>query len=65
MITIPKDSEWIEVDSAFGGFTIYKKDMFHYCEYKGINDYGEEFCEHTYFHKILKEKNAKIYINPT
>jgi glycosyltransferase involved in cell wall biosynthesis len=64
MITIPEDSEWIEVDSAFGGFAIYKKSAFNFCEYVGINEAGEEFCEHTHFHKILKKNGAKIFINP-
>ncbi|MDE1716068.1 hypothetical protein PWG14_26745 [Chromobacterium amazonense] len=64
MITIPRDSEWIEVDSAFGGFAIYKKSIFKFCDYVGINEAGEEFCEHTYFHKILKNNGAKIFINP-
>ncbi|MFI3222636.1 MAG: FkbM family methyltransferase [Methylococcaceae bacterium] len=64
MITIPEDSEWIEVDSAFGGFVIYKKSAFNYCEYIGINEAGEEFCEHTHFHKKLKDNGAKLFINP-
>jgi glycosyltransferase involved in cell wall biosynthesis len=64
MITIPKDSEWIEVESAFGGFAIYKKWMFDECRYVGISKSGEEFCEHVYFHRILKAKGAKLFINP-
>lgn len=64
MITIPQDSEWIEVDSAFGGFAIYKKTAFDYCEYVGINEAGEEFCEHVNFHKKLRDHGAKLFINP-
>jgi len=64
MITIPRDSEWIEVDSAFGGFAIYQKSAFKFCEYVGIDEAGEEFCEHTHFHKILKNNGARIFINP-
>jgi glycosyltransferase involved in cell wall biosynthesis len=64
MITIPKETEWIEVDSAFGGFAIYKKKMFDECRYVGITEAGEEFCEHVYFHRSLKEKGAKLFINP-
>jgi hypothetical protein len=64
MITIPQDSDWIEVDSAFGGFAIYKKSAFDFCEYIGVNEAGEEYCEHTHFHKILKDKGAKLFINP-
>ena len=64
MITIPQDSDWIEVDSAFGGFAIYKKSAFDSCEYIGINEAGDEYCEHTHFHKKLKDKGAKLFINP-
>ena len=64
MITIPKNIACIEVDSAFGGFAIYKKRMFDECKYVGITETGEEFCEHVHFHRILKEKGAKLFINP-
>lgn len=64
MLIIPHDSEWIEVDSAFGGFAIYKKSAFNCCEYIGINEAGEEFCEHTHFHKKLKDNGARLFINP-
>ena len=64
MITLPQASEWIEVDSAFGGLAIYRKAMFEHCKYVGITEAGEEFCEHVYFHRILKSLGAKLYINP-
>lgn len=64
MLKIPIDAEWIAVDSAFGGFAVYKKSAFDHCEYSGINDAGEEFCEHTHFHRILKNNGAKLFINP-
>ena len=64
MITIPKETEWIEVNSAFGGLAIYKKKMFDDCKYIGITEAGEEFCEHVYFHRILKANGAKLFINP-
>ncbi len=64
MVKIPQESEWIEVDSAFGGFAIYKKAAFDFCEYVGITETGEEFCEHVYFHQQLKSYGARIFINP-
>lgn len=64
MITIPRDSAWIEVESAFGGFAVYRRTMFDRCEYAGISEDGEEFCEHVHFHRILHEDGAKIFINP-
>ncbi len=64
MITIPKDSEWIEVESAFGGFEEKKKHMFNECKYMGVTETGEDLCEHVFFHKKLKQKGAKLFINP-
>ena len=64
MIKLSKDSPWIEVDSAFGGIAIYKKEIFKNGIYKGLDNIGNEICEHVNFHKALKEKGAKIYINP-
>jgi hypothetical protein len=64
MITIPIDHEWIEVDSAFGGLAVYRKNAFDCCEYKGITDQNKDICEHVFFHNILKKNNAKLFINP-
>jgi len=64
MISIPTNSDWIEVDSAFGGLAIYKKSLFNLSEYSGLNDLGEEVCEHVLFHRRLKQFDVKIYINP-
>jgi FkbM family methyltransferase len=64
MITVPQNSDWIEVDSAFGGLAVYKMSAFDECEYTGLSDIGEEVCEHVSFHLKLKEKGAKLYINP-
>jgi hypothetical protein len=65
MITIPKDSDWIPVDSAFGGFAIYRRSIMNFGEYRGSLHDGEEVCEHVAFHKDLKAAGARIYINPT
>jgi glycosyltransferase involved in cell wall biosynthesis len=64
MITIPKSDEWIEVDSAFGGLAIYKKSLFDFSEYIGINESGDEVCEHVSFNQTLRCKGARLYINP-
>ena len=64
MIKIPPDSPWIEVDSAFGGIAIYKKEIFKHGIYKGLDENGDEICEHVYFHQMLKKIGAQIYINP-
>lgn len=64
MIRIPPQSKWIEVDSAFGGLAIYKKQLFDWADYVGLDNEGNEICEHVSFHKKLKDHGAKLYINP-
>lgn len=64
MLKIPKDSNWIEVDSAFGGFAIYKssfliRDVF----YEGKNEAGNMICEHVAFNRKIKDLGARIFIN--
>ena len=64
MIKIPKDSNWIEVDSAFGGFAIYKSSFFqNNAFYEGKNDAGNMICEHVAFNRKIKELGARIFIN--
>jgi hypothetical protein len=64
MLRIPLNSEWIRVDSAFGGLAIYKKDMFVLGKYHGINEAGNELCEHVHFHQQLTQQGARLFINP-
>jgi hypothetical protein len=65
MITIKSNSDWINVDSAFGGLGVYKRGVISSARYMGINKTGEEVCEHVSFHKSLKNnQSANIYINP-
>jgi hypothetical protein len=51
---IPMESEWIEVDSAFGGLAIYTS----------RSESGEVVCEHVPFNKSIKSKGMKLFINP-
>lgn len=53
----------LEVDSAFGGFAIYKSSVYFEGIYSGT-EFGKEICEHVYFNKTLKKLFAKLYINP-
>lgn len=64
MITIPAEHDWIEVDSAFGGLAIYRKDLFEDVAYEGTADNGEEICEHVSLHRSMRSKGARLYINP-
>ena len=64
MITIPRQSDWIEVDSAFGGSAIYRKRIMERGTYIGKREDGSELCEHVSFHESLKRAGARIFINP-
>jgi len=64
MLTIPPESAWIEVDSAFGGLAVYKKQLFEVASYDGLDEIGEETCEHVELHRSIKERGGSIWINP-
>lgn len=65
MLRIPRDSEWIEVDSAFGGLAIYKSSVLKSQSiYLGVTAGGKRVCEHVPFHSALKLEGARIFINP-
>ena len=64
MIRIPVDSNWIEVDSAFGGLAIYKKEALINARYSGCDENGNERCEHVSLHRKLRKLGNRIYINP-
>jgi GT2 family glycosyltransferase len=64
MIKIPKDSDWIEVDSAFGGLAIYKSNLARESKYFGTDENKFAVCEHVPFHSELRKKGYRIFINP-
>lgn len=59
------NSSWgmIEVDSAFGGLGIYKKEAFKAGRYSGLDIHGNEVSDHISFHQDLKRAGYRIYIN--
>ena len=63
MIRIPSNSSWIEVDSAFGGFAIYRYEYLLGNKYKGIIN-NKPICEHVPLHEEIRRRKGKIYINP-
>ena len=64
MVRIPKDSAWIEVDSAFGGMAIYRAETLKSARYVGSTDSGEMICEHVALHSNIRAQGFKIFINP-
>lgn len=61
-IYLPKKLGLIEVDSAFGGLGIYKKEAFLSGTYIG-SEGGRDICEHVPFHRLLKKKGYRLFIN--
>ncbi len=53
----------IEVDSAFGGLGIYKREALLAGSYIGLDDAGNETCEHISFHADLRKAGYRIFIN--
>ena len=62
-VPIPIDLAPIEVESAFGGLAIYKKEAFLAGLYQGRKD-QKDICEHVPFHRQIRDKGYRIYINP-
>lgn len=62
-IHIPVETGLIEVDSAGGGFAIYKREAFLKGRYVGVDEKGEEVNEHISFHEDLRAAGHRIYIN--
>jgi hypothetical protein len=63
MIRIPGSNELLEVDSAFGGLAVYKKNIFLNNEYKGVDAQNNAICEHVTFHESAQKNGHKLYIN--
>lgn len=64
MVTVPEDAAWIEVESAFGGLAIYRRDAFVCGAYSGLSADGEEVSDHIALHRDLRELGFRIFINP-
>jgi glycosyltransferase involved in cell wall biosynthesis len=55
----------IEVDSAFGGFGIYKTRFLRNAWYSGRDSSGQEVCEHVWFNSCVRNSGGKLYIMPS
>lgn len=54
---------WVPVQSAFGGFGLYKAAIAGHGRYTGLQD-GREVCEHVPYHAQLVAAGARLYLNP-
>jgi hypothetical protein len=64
MIIVDEQCEWIEVDSAFGGLAVYRREALNGVEYMGFDETGEAICEHVPLHRLIKANGGRIFINP-
>jgi hypothetical protein len=63
-VPIGKNEAPILVDSAFGGLALYRLSYALKASYVGIDDDGEETCEHVSFNKDIGRAGGKLYIFP-
>ena len=64
MIKLRKGTDWIEVDSAFGGLAVYRRMILKGVRYVGIEADGKAVCEHVHLHRQIISKGYRIFINP-
>jgi len=64
MVVVREDADWIEVDSAFGGLAIYRRQALVGARYNGLDGQGAEICEHATLHAKLRTNGHRIFINP-
>lgn len=63
MARLDPRAEWIEVDSAFGGLAIYRREALLAGRYGGVCE-GHAVCEHVPLHAGLRAAGYRIFINP-
>ncbi len=61
---LERTQNWLEVDSAFGGFGLYRRPLLDHGTYRALAEEGAEICEHVPFHLALRKAGARIWINP-
>jgi hypothetical protein len=65
MLPIDPAREWIEVDSAFGGLGIYRREFITpSCRYVGLDPSGPETCEHVSFNEEVRKNGGRLYVLP-
>lgn len=63
MARLDPKADWIEVESAFGGLAIYRREALLAGRYQGLLE-GRPICEHVPLHAELRAKGYRIFINP-
>lgn len=60
---LPRDAGLIEVDSAFGGLGLYRLPAIRDCRYVGLDEQGNLLCEHVAFHRQVRQKGYRLFID--
>ena len=63
MIRIKRNTPWIQVNSGFGGFAMYKSQLFLQHDYSANSALTKE-SEHVALHNKIVSSGGKIFINP-
>ena len=64
MVHIDPRRPMIEVDSAFGGLALYRRDALLAARYVGLDANGAEVCEHVTLHAQMRADGARLFVNP-
>ena len=62
-IRLDPHSGFVPVESAFGGLGLYRLQALRDCRYVGVDDEGQEICEHVSFHAAMGQKGGRLYID--
>jgi hypothetical protein len=63
-VHIPSNAPPIEVESAFGGLSIYKTAFLRDCKYRDFHENGSVVCEHVEFHQQIRRRGGRLFIFP-
>ncbi len=64
MVTIDENQDWIEVQSAFGGLAVYRRQVLDGISYSGLDEIGNPICEHVSLNNQIRSRGSRIFINP-
>ena len=64
MRRIPRDKELIEVESAFGGLGVYRRQVFESFDYASLDETSTGESEHISLHKKIVDSDGRLFIVP-
>jgi len=64
MIHVHRNAAMIEVESAFGGLAVYKREAILEARYRGVRPDGTEVCEHVALCEQMRAAGHRIFLNP-